>query len=268
VSVRGRGQRGGGTSRFPRTPSTGPLTRTGRFAAGQHFLRSSALAADIVRAAGVRPGELVVDLGAGTGVLTSALARAGSRVVAIELDPVLAAALRRRFGQVVEGDARRVPLPREPFRVVANLPFDAGTDILRRLLDDPNLVAADVIVQWELAMKRAAVWPSTALGVIWSASFDLTLVRRLSRDVFAPPPAVDAGVLRAVRQEEPLVRWDERRRYADFVHAGFRRGLRSVAPPLTLKRLARDLGFAQRARPCDIDPAAWAAVYRAIRRTR
>jgi 23S rRNA (adenine-N6)-dimethyltransferase len=209
-----------------------------------------------------------VDLGAGTGVLTSALARVGAEVVAVELDPVLAARLRNRFPNVVEGDARRVALPREPFRVVANLPFDGATEILRRLLDDERLVSADVILQWEVAAKRAAVWPATAVGVVWAAAFELTLVRRLPRDAFAPPPAVDAGVLRAVRRGEPLVSAEQMRRYAQFVHGGFRHGLRSVAPPLTVKRLARDLGFSQRARPCDLDARAWAALFGAVRRTR
>ncbi len=237
-------------------------------ARGQHFLRSSALATDIVGAAGLRPGELVVDLGAGTGVLTAALARAGVSVVAVELDPALAAELRRRFPRVLEGDARRVPLPREPYRVVANLPFEGATEILRRVFADQNLLSADVILQWEVAAKRAALWPTTALGVIWAAAFELTLVRRLPPDVFAPPPAVDAALLRAVRRSAPLVPDGEAGRYETFVHAGFRRGLRAVAPPLTLKRLARDLGFSPRARPCDLDARQWATLFRVVRKTR
>jgi 23S rRNA (adenine-N6)-dimethyltransferase len=237
-------------------------------ARGQHFLRGSALATDIVRAAGVRPGDLVVDLGAGSGVLTSALARVGARVVAVELDPSLAARLRTRFPCVVEGDARRVPLPREPYRVVANLPFAGGTEILRRILEDQQLIGADVILQWEAACKRSAVWPSTAQSAIWGATFDLSVVRRLPRDAFAPPPDVDAGVMRASRRAHPLVPAGETADYGAFVHGGFRNGLRAVAPPLTLKRLGRDLGFPRHPRPCDLDARQWAALYRVVRQAR
>jgi 23S rRNA (adenine-N6)-dimethyltransferase len=237
-------------------------------ARGQHFLRGSALATDIVRSAGIRRGDLVVDLGAGTGLLTAALVRAGADVLAVELDPRLAAQLRRRFPHVVEGDAQRVPLPREPYRVVANLPFDGGTEILRRLLADSQLLTADVILQWGTVCKRAAVWPSTAQGAIWGATFELSVVRRLSRDAFAPPPEVDAGVLRATRRADPLVPAAAQRGYDQFVHDGFRHGLRAVAPPLMLKRLARDLGLPRSPRPWDLDAPQWAALYRAIRPAR
>src|SRR5688500_19093807 len=102
----------------------------------------------------------MLDLGAGSGRLTAALAQRARRVVAVELDPHWAGVLRGRWPNVdvVEGDATRVPLPSEPFRVVANVPFDRTTEILRRLLDDPRtpLVRADLVVEWGVALKRAS----------------------------------------------------------------------------------------------------------------
>ena len=240
--------------------------RARQCARGQHFLRSSALATEIVRAAAARPGELVLDLGAGTGVLTRALARASTRVVAVELDPLFADRLRAHFPEVIEADILRVALPREPFRVVANLPFAHTTAILRRLLDPRvPLVSADVIVQWGFAAKRTAVWPSTRLSVEWGAWYELSLVRRLPRCCFAPPPSVDCALMRASRRSEPLVPAGERRAYERLVEAGFRHGLRSVIPPRTLKRLAGELGFARTAAARDLDACQWAAVYRALR---
>ena len=238
------------------------------FARGRHFLRSSALAAEIVRAAAIAPGDLVWDIGAGAGALTAALVRAGAETVAIELDPLLAARLRSRFAGVIERDALTVPLPGEPFRVVANLPFGIGTAMLRRLLrPETALVSADVIVDWRLAEKRAALWPSTRLGVEWSAWFRLEIARRLPRCCFAPPPSVDAAVLRATRRHDPLVAVEEAARYRRFLDRGFRDGVRALVPPRTLKRLAADLGFDRHAAARDLDARQWAALYsRASRR--
>jgi 23S rRNA (adenine-N6)-dimethyltransferase len=193
----------------------------------QHFLRSSALAAQLVRDAGIGADDLVLDLGAGTGRLTAQLARAAGRVLAVELDPRLAARLRGRWAnvEVVEGDAAAVELPREPFRVVANLPFDRTTDLLHALLDDPctPLLRADVVVQWDVAFRRAVPWPSTLNGVVWGALYETSVARRLPRTAFEPPPAVDAGVLVLRRREEPLIPPELIGDYRRFAARGFRR---------------------------------------------
>jgi 23S rRNA (adenine-N6)-dimethyltransferase len=239
--------------------------------AGQHFLRSSKLAAELVRAAQIQRDDIVVDLGAGTGALTAALARISDRVVAVEIDPGLAAGLRQRFSgvEVVMGDALAVALPAGPFKVVANLPFDGATAILRRLLDPRiSLQTADVIVQWEAASKRAAVWPTTQLGAYWGAWFQLTVTRRLPRCVFAPPPAVDAGVLSIVRRAEPLVPRARGRAYQSFLKRGFRDGVRGVVPWRQLKQWESELGLDRHAEPRDLDARQWAEVFRrAVRLT-
>lgn len=240
---------------------------------GQHFLRSRRLVASIVDDAGIRPGELVVDVGAGRGMLTAELVARGAEVWAVEADPVLAALLGERFGdhvRVLEVDARQLDWPARPFAVVANLPFAGANEILAGLLGDPAipLRRADVVLQWEASVKRAAVWPSTLPGVTWGALYELLVVRRISTAAFAPPPSVDAGVLRAVRRTQPLV--EDFAAYRAFVRGAFdsRLPLRRLLPPRTVKRLAGELGFSAEAMPRDLDARQWALVFRAVRSIR
>lgn len=231
------------------------------FARSQHFLRTSALAAELVRDACIGPDDLVVDLGAGSGRLTAELACVARRVVAVELDPCWATRLRGRWEnvEVVADDAASVRLPREPFQVVANLPFHRTTDLLHLLLDDPRtpLVRADLIVEWAVARKRAVPWPSTLNGVVWGAFYETSVARRLPRSAFEPPPSVDAGVLVFGRRAEPLVPPELASGYRRFVAGGFRHGLRAVAPARAVKRVG---GRGARAR--DLDAHQWAELFR------
>jgi 23S rRNA (adenine-N6)-dimethyltransferase len=238
----------------------------------QHFLRSSTLARAIVADARLRGDELVLDIGAGTGRLTAELASRAAAVRAIELDPVLAARLRKRFRgvqnvAVVEADALRLRLPGRPFRVVANLPFAHTTAILRRLLDPvAPLERADVIVAWDLARKRAACWPSTLAGVCWGVRFELVLARRLPAACFEPKPAVDAGLLQIVRRQVPLVAPADYDRFCAFVGAGFTSGsLAPLARGRSLNRAARELGVRRGDGPRDLDVHQWAALFAATR---
>jgi 23S rRNA (adenine-N6)-dimethyltransferase len=189
--------------------------------------------------------DLVLDLGAGTGRLTNELARCARRVVAAELDPGLAAALRNRWSNVelVEGDAATMALPAEPFRVVANLPFSRTNDLLHRLLDDPRtpLERADLIVEWGVALKRSLPWPSSVSGVLWGAFYETSVTRRLPRSMFEPPPSVDAGVLVFRRRDVALIAEDRADEYRQFVIRGFRHGLASLRCGTPPGAIARDL---------------------------
>lgn len=240
---------------------------------GRHALRSRAFADALVRDAGVTPGSFVLDLGAGGGMLTGALVASGARVRAVELDPAALRQLRSRFAgdqrvEVIAADATTVRLPAEPFAVVANLPFAAGTAILRRLLGDPGvpLSRLDAIVEWGLAAKRTAVWPSTLLGCVWGAWYELELVRRVPRACFAPPPSVDAAVLRATRRERPLVPAAETRRYESLLRDAFdsQAPLDRLLPRRLVHRAAHEHGFDPHARARDLDTRQWAKLYAAV----
>jgi 23S rRNA (adenine-N6)-dimethyltransferase len=236
--------------------------RAARRGLDQHFLRSRRLATELVRNAGLTRDDLVLEIGAGTGRLTVELARVARQVVAVELDARLARELRTRAADnvtVVHGNALHFPLPGEAFRVVANLPFGQTSSFLRHLLDDPSvpLERADLVVEWGYALKRAAVWPTTLLGATWGAWWTFRIDRRLAASCFEPAPSVDAGLLVVARRDPPLVPASDRRAYRDFVRRGFDCGLRAVAPPRHVRRVAR------RAAPRDLDVHQWAALFRA-----
>jgi len=152
----------------------------------------------IVDQAEVSPGELVLDLGAGTGALTAPLLARGARVVAVELHPGRVASLRARFGSdivVVRADLASLRLPRHPFRVVANPPFVGAAQLLARLLSSDRLVAADVVVPRAVA-RRLVATPRGRHARLYS----LTEGMPLPRVAFRPPPKVDARVLRVRRR--------------------------------------------------------------------
>jgi len=155
-------------------------------------------ATELVRQARVRPGDLVVDLGAGDGVITDALVSAGARVLAVELHPVRADRLRRRFADldtvsVLELDLRQFRLPRRPFRVVANPPWSLAKPIIRMLTaPGSGLVLADLLLQ------RRLVGDVAARGTPGSGKhrFGCEAVRTVPRSAFRPAPPHPAAVLR------------------------------------------------------------------------
>lgn len=149
----------------------------------------------------------MLDLGAGHGALTGPLLAAGARVVAVELERRAVAVLEERFGDhaaatIVHGDLLDVPLPRRPFRVVANLPFATTSAALRRLLDPRGgLRRADLVVQRGAAVAWATEprrWPSGA-----RSTFDVQAGPTVRRGCFEPPPNVDAAVLVVTRRRRP-----------------------------------------------------------------
>jgi 23S rRNA (adenine-N6)-dimethyltransferase len=160
----------------------------------------------IVRSSGIRRGEEVIEIGAGTGALTAALLDAGAEVLAVELHSARADELRRRFADapvtVIQCDARDFRWPQRPFRVLANPPFGITSSLLRALLEPRNaLCRADLLLQKGVVSKYTSPdWASTG----FSASRGLVV----PRSAFSPRPRVDTAVLILSRRDGA-----ERRRF-------------------------------------------------------
>lgn len=170
-----------------------PASGNSRRAWGWHPLTDQ-WAERIVAGADIRPGQLVLDIGAGRGALTAHLLHAGARVIAVELHPGRARQLRERFADmpvtVVECDALDLQLPHRPFRVVANPPYGISGPLLRLLLAPRSrLTAADLVLP-RAVVRRHADGRAT-LQRRWEIHAGISVPRK----AFRPPPRVDSAVL-------------------------------------------------------------------------
>ncbi|GAA2060352.1 16S rRNA (adenine(1518)-N(6)/adenine(1519)-N(6)) -dimethyltransferase RsmA [Streptomyces albiaxialis] len=204
---------------------------------GQNFVIDANTVRRIVRTAGVRPDDVVLEVGPGLGSLTLALLESAERVTAIEIDDVLAEALpatvRARLPEradrfaLVHADALRVtelPGP-EPTALVANLPYNVAVPVLLHLLAGfPSLERTLVMVQSEVADRLAAAPGSKVYGVPSVKAAWYCEVKRagaIGRNVFWPAPNVDSGLVSLVRRERPVATSASRDEVFAVVDAAF-----------------------------------------------
>jgi 16S rRNA (adenine1518-N6/adenine1519-N6)-dimethyltransferase len=186
-------------------------------ARGQNFVVDPNTVRRIARLAGVGPGDRVVEIGAGLGSLTLALAETGASVTAIEVDrrlvPVLRSVVEPRAVTVVQGDALRLDwsslLGGGPWVLVANLPYNVATPLVADLLDGvPAIFRMLVMVQREVGERLAARPGDDAYGAVsvkvayWA---EAKVVGRVPPTVFHPVPKVESALVRIDRRPVPAV---------------------------------------------------------------
>ncbi len=254
-----------------------------RRALGQNFVADPNTVRRIANLAGVGPGDRVVEIGAGLGSLTVALAETGADVTAVEVDrhlvPVLRSVVEPLGVRVVEGDAMSLDWDRvlggdpagargDRWALVANLPYNVATPLVLDLLADvPEIDRMLVLVQREVAERLAARPGSKAYGIpsvkvaYWA---DADVVGRVPPTVFVPQPRVESALVRLRRLAHPPVDADPERLFR-LVEAGFgqrrkmlRRSLASLVEPSAFERAgvrpearAEELGLDDWARLAD-----------------
>lgn|SRR5699024_1471435 len=198
---------------------------------GQNFLIDRSVISTIDELV-ARTNGPIMELGAGDGAVTMPLSRSGRSVTAVELDPKRARRLQNRTPDhvtVLNHDILRVRLLRCPHVLVGNLPFHLTTAVLKRLMGASDWHTAILLVQWEVARRRAGVGGATMLTAQWWPWYEFTLQTRVPARSFRPVPAVDSGLLTIARRAHPLV--TNRAAYQRFVKdvfTGRGRGLREI----------------------------------------
>ena len=219
-----------------------------RAALGQHFLIDKNIVRKIVRLAQLQPGETVLEIGPGRGILTEALLEASGLVVAIELDAALCAHLRETIGarpnfQLIEGDALAFDYAQvsSPFLVVANLPYYVSTPLLFRLLEQRRRIDRLVLMlQEEVAVRLAAAPGGKEYGALSIAAqlwCDVRVSFKVPASCFRPKPKVGSAVVALMPLAQPKVAVRDEKMFFKVVRGGFAHRRKALLNSL------RDEGF-------------------------
>jgi 16S rRNA (adenine1518-N6/adenine1519-N6)-dimethyltransferase len=242
---------------------------------GQNFLADPNLLDAIVRDAGLEPDAVVLEVGAGEGVLTERLAAVAARVHAVEIDRGLEPALEAiaklpnvslHWGDAIKFDFKE--LEPAPTAMVANLPYSVATPLILRTIEQlPSLATWTVMVQKEIADRLRAAPGSRTYGspsVVAQLACEVELVRKVDPAVFRPRPRVDSAILR-LRRTGPAA---DPTTHA-LVRAAFAHRRKSLARSIEHGRegslvparaALAELGLAEDARAEALSPAEFAAL--------
>ncbi len=205
---------------------------------GQHFLVDRGILKSIASAAKLTTDDTVIEVGPGTGLLTTELRCSAGEVIAVELDRHMVSLLHETFADaanvhVVEGDILTLPpgellachstLHAAGYKVVANLPYNITSPVMRHFLHSTCRPSVMVVMVQEEVGRSIVAQPGDMrlLSVSVQAFARVSIVRRVSAHSFYPPPKVDSIVLRLDVLETPPVSSDEVDGFLDFVGSGF-----------------------------------------------
>ena len=197
----------------------------------QHFLRSPALVKKLIGHSTIKKSDTVYDIGAGSGIITSALAGVSDKVVAVEYEPRTALKLKENVGEfenvtVVHGDFLSMDLPNDAYKVFANIPFHLSSPIIRKLTEADNPPeAVYLILQKQFAQKLLIGTDQFTglLGAFIAPQFTSRIRYKMQRTDFSPQPAVDTVFLELLRRDAPLLYADAMPQYREFVERCFSR---------------------------------------------
>jgi 16S rRNA (adenine1518-N6/adenine1519-N6)-dimethyltransferase len=251
---------------------------------GQNFLTDPALRDAIAESAGLAPDDEVLEVGAGVGTLTVALAPLCGRLVAVELDGRLIGALREAIAghenvEVVRSDILRFntrsAFPAGDEVVAGNIPYNLTGALIRKFLDDPPRPRRlSLVVQKEVAERWTALSGASLATVAVQVFAHAKTLLTIPAAAFTPPPRVDSALVRLDVRDKPAVDVDDLNaffRFVETVFQGRRKQLGGILGRITGTgstdsggRL-RTLGIDPERRPQTLDLAEWETLYKEFR---
>ena len=195
----------------------------------QHFLRDQSLVNELIGHSNIKKTDTVLDIGAGSGIIAYALAPRAAKIIAIENEPKTAQLLRDNVGMIdnitiIENDFLEMELPKGPFKVFSNIPFNLSSDIVRRLTDVSHAPSDTYLIVQKQFAKKLLIDSDEFTGMLGAqiAPWFMCRIRRpLKRKDFTPPPNVDTALLHIARRDEDLLDISYQALFTSFVERCF-----------------------------------------------
>ena len=250
---------------------------------GQHFLVDDRVLKRLISAVSLTPGDTVIEVGPGMGILTRELAKGADHVIAVEVDTGIAKALREALvpwpnvivinADILESDPASLLGVENSYKVVGTLPYYIATAVIRRFLE-AQIKPLSIIVTVQKEVAQAIAAPPGQMSLL-SVSVQLygkpTIVDYIKPQSFYPPPKVDSAIVRVDLYERPTIAMADEAKFFTIVRGGFsapRKQLRnSLALGLEISTgeassLLEEAGIEQKRRAETLNLEEWARVYR------
>ena len=200
---------------------------------GQNFLVNPKINQEIARATEVTEGDIILEVGAGTGLLTEKLAKTGAKIITVEKDRNLIPALKKKFenqknvtiieGDILKSNPQNYKLRTMNYKLVGNIPYYLTSHLIKMILEDwPRPKVILFVIQKEVARRITAKPPEMSLLAL-SVQFyaDAKILKYISKENFRPVPKVDSALIKIVPKERPSLTSEETKKIFKLAHAGF-----------------------------------------------
>jgi 16S rRNA (adenine1518-N6/adenine1519-N6)-dimethyltransferase len=262
------------------------MKKSRRHALGQHFLTNEGVLRKIVGVIDPRPGDVILEIGAGRGALTARLAERAGRVVALEKDARLIPELRKAMPanvEIVHGDILKADLGdfqassgARSLRLVGNLPYSISSPLLFKVLDDRGLLSDGVFLLQKEVAERVTAGPRTKsyapLAILLQNEFEAEIAFTVAPGSFSPPPKVQSALLVLERRAAPLQPGAAEEPFRAFLRAAFAerrkmlwKNLARRATPEALAAAYERTGLARNARAEELPPGTLFALFLSLR---
>lgn len=219
----------------------------------QYFINDSSLVKELVDLSSICEDDLVLEIGAGRGIITRELLKRAGSVIAVEKETkftnILSTINPKDKFQLIIDDFIKWQLPKEKYKVFSNIPYNYTTDIINKLTADDSLATEIYLIIQKEAAKRLAGIPydrNSKTAILLSITFTVKIIRKISPHFFTPKPKVDSMFVCLKKRSNPLLLDNEKQEFRDFVIYSFNQGKQTVLKSFKKVFTHKQLGIIKR----------------------